>query len=148
MGMEAIEMVSDLTPGREGLLIEAPDALRQALESTLPDLEGNVDKARQRPEQHDVGGSVIAHRDGHWEDVNLDGIMDLLLHFRTQDTGITCGDESATLTGELLDGHPIEGTDTIQTVGCRVPRWPAIWTKDQDTPDTERRDGPVNFEKR
>ena len=63
-------------------------------------------------------GAAIAHRDGHLEDANLDGIMDLLLHFRTQETGIVCGDESATLTGELLDGTPFEGTDSIQTVGC------------------------------
>ncbi len=72
----------------------------------------------------------------------------MLLHFRTQDTGIACGDESASLTGETLDGQPFEGTDSIETVGCRVTRRPAIWMKDQDTPDTERRDGPVNVERR
>jgi hypothetical protein len=55
----------------------------------------------------------------HLEDVNLDGHMDLVAHFRMQDTGIACGDEAVTLTGSLLSGQSIEGTDSIRTVGCR-----------------------------
>ena len=64
----------------------------------------------------------IADRQARFEDVNFDGIMDLTLHFRTADTGIACGDESATLTGETLAGQRFEATDSIQTVGCRAPR--------------------------
>jgi hypothetical protein len=94
------------------------------------------------------GGAPIAHLNGHLQDVNYDGIMDLLLHFRTQDTGIVCGDESAILTGETLDGQPFEGSDSITTVGCRETRRPAIWMKDQDTPDVPQRNGPVNIERR
>jgi hypothetical protein len=51
-------------------------------------------------------------------DVNRDGFTDLLVHFSTQESGIQCGDEEATLTGHLMDGFPIEGTDTVRTVGC------------------------------
>ena len=86
----------------------------------------------------------IAHLNGHLQDVNHDGIMDLMTHYRTRETGIVCGDESATLTGETLDGQPTEGSDSIQTVACREMRRPAIWMKDQDRPDSDRRDGPVN----
>jgi len=56
------------------------------------------------------------------EDVNRDGRPDLLLQFRTKDTGIACGDTSASLTGQTLPtfgGQEIEGTDAITTVGCR-----------------------------
>jgi hypothetical protein len=53
------------------------------------------------------------------EDVDGDGDIDLLLHFNTQDTGIQCGDLSATLTGKTFDGREIQGTDAIRTVGCR-----------------------------
>jgi len=63
-------------------------------------------------------GTARAHRGGHREHVNFDGIADLLLHFRARETGIVCGHKCATLTGELLDGQPFEGTDLIQTVGC------------------------------
>jgi hypothetical protein len=53
------------------------------------------------------------------KDVNRDGRPDLLLQFRTRDTNIACGDTSATLTGQTYSGQVIEGTDAIQTVGCR-----------------------------
>jgi len=60
-----------------------------------------------------------AHKKGQMKDVNHDGEPDLVLHFHTQATGIQCGDTSATLIGETLDGDPIQGSDSIQTVGCQ-----------------------------
>jgi hypothetical protein len=50
------------------------------------------------------------------EDVNQDGDMDLLLHFRTQELNLTQDSTEATLTGETMDGTPIEGTDTVNIV--------------------------------
>jgi probable HAF family extracellular repeat protein len=50
------------------------------------------------------------------DDVNQDGEMDLLLHFRTQDLNLTQDSTEATLTGETMDGTPIEGTDTVNIV--------------------------------
>lgn len=48
-----------------------------------------------------------------------DGDLDLLLHFRTQETGVQCGDMSLSLTGETLSGQLIEGSDSVRTVGCK-----------------------------
>jgi hypothetical protein len=62
-------------------------------------------------------GAEIVHPRGHVEDVDGDGDLDLLLHFRTQETGIQCGDTEASLCGETLDGVPIESSDSIVTVG-------------------------------
>ena len=59
-----------------------------------------------------------AHGKGHIEDANGDGEPDLVLHFKTQATGIQCGDTSASLTGKTVDSEPIEGSDAIKTVGC------------------------------
>jgi hypothetical protein len=53
------------------------------------------------------------------QDVDLDGDLDLILQFRTQQTGIVCGMTSATLTGKTIDGMAITGTDSVNTVGCR-----------------------------
>ena len=38
-------------------------------------------------------------------------------------TGILCGDDEVSLSGELLDGRPFQGTDEITTVGCPPPAW-------------------------
>ena len=53
------------------------------------------------------------------EDVDGDGDIDLILHFNTRDTGIACGDSSASLTGETFNGQEISGADSIKTVGCK-----------------------------
>ena len=49
------------------------------------------------------------HGIGHFEDVDGDGDTDWVGHFRTQVTGITCGDSSASLTGHTLGGQGFEG---------------------------------------
>ena len=53
------------------------------------------------------------------EDVEGDGDIDLLLGFHVQDTGIACGDLAAWLTGNTFSGRSVEGTDTIETAGCK-----------------------------
>jgi len=63
--------------------------------------------------------AVSAHGEAHASDVDRDGDIDLLFHFKTQETGIQCGDTAATLIGETWGGTAISGIDSINTVGCR-----------------------------
>jgi hypothetical protein len=56
--------------------------------------------------------------DGHVEDVNDDGFMDMMFHFKVQATGIVCGETEATLTGATFGGIQFNGTDAVKTVGC------------------------------
>jgi hypothetical protein len=63
-------------------------------------------------------GASTAH-DGHVEDVNDDDFMDMVFHFKTQETGIACGDAEATLMGETFGGTQFTGTDAVKTVGCK-----------------------------
>ena len=54
-----------------------------------------------------------------FSDVDGDGDTDLVLRFRIRDTGIQCGNTSALLTGHLVDGGTLVGSDAIRTVRCR-----------------------------
>lgn len=64
-------------------------------------------------------GASPSHGKAHVKDVNGDGVDDLVLRFRTRDTGIRCGDGSASLTASTFAGQLIQGTDSIRTTGCR-----------------------------
>ena len=64
-------------------------------------------------------GATETHGGAHIEDVDGDGDMDVVLHFKSRETGISCGDTEASLTGETFSGDAIEGTDSINSVGCK-----------------------------
>ena len=53
------------------------------------------------------------------DDINNDGLGDLLLRFKIPETGMACGDTEATLIGETMEGQTFTGTDSVQTVGCK-----------------------------
>lgn len=58
---------------------------------------------------------------GHYifYDIDFDGDLDLILAFFPIESGIQCGDTSASLIGQTFDGQTITGSDTIITIGCR-----------------------------
>lgn len=62
-------------------------------------------------------GAAAPAQGGHIEDVDGDTIADLVLHFRTQETGIAPGDVEVCLQAETMGGSQIEGCDDIRTVG-------------------------------
>jgi hypothetical protein len=61
-------------------------------------------------------GATPAHRrGGHAEDVNGDGAMDLVSHFRIQDTGITSKTDQVCVSGKMLDAAAFEGCSAIRS---------------------------------
>lgn len=55
------------------------------------------------------------------EDVNNDGLPDLVCHFTTQETGFESGDTEGVLKGQIRDGTPIEGVDSVRIVPSNKP---------------------------
>lgn len=65
------------------------------------------------------GGAGIAHPQGHLEDLDGDGDLDLLVHFPTADTGVSCETTELKLAGTTIGGQEIAGRDHVRPVGCR-----------------------------
>lgn len=55
------------------------------------------------------------HGKGHYEDVDRDGDVDLVLHFRIDETGIDLGDTRACAIGTTVDGVGVYGCDAVDT---------------------------------
>ena len=51
---------------------------------------------------------------GHLDDVNGDGLPDLVTHYVQKLTGLASSDTEACLTGETLDGTPIVACDAVR----------------------------------
>lgn len=50
------------------------------------------------------------------EDVNGDGLLDLVVHVSTEALKLSQTDEEAVLEGKTSDGTPIRGTDSVRIV--------------------------------
>lgn len=74
----------------------------------------NVDTVR-----FGVTGTEAAPIQSSFDDVDRDGDVDLILQFNVRDTGIKCGDTSASITGKNLSGQLLKGADAINTKGCK-----------------------------
>jgi beta-glucanase (GH16 family) len=70
----------------------------------------------------------------HVDDVNGDGLDDLVFHFRFAETGLSCGAAVWPVTGETYDGHPVSNVGGFDASLVRD------FPLGQDWSDTERLD--------
>ena len=96
---------------------------------------------------HDLSRPGTYH--GHLQDVNYDGFMDLVTHYRTQAVGLGCSDQTSlmVLTGQTFDGQEVEGSDWVVTVGCPGSRRPGGLVNWDDAGSSES-DGVKSIEHR
>jgi hypothetical protein len=108
----------DIKPGSDpnGVNPKSKGLIPVAILST-----GDFDATEVDPSTVTFGpaNASMVHNNAHVEDVDADGDLDLLLHFLTQNTGISCGDTDAQLTGQTYGGTSIIGSDAIKTAGCK-----------------------------
>lgn len=60
-------------------------------------------------------GGASLHGHASYEDVDLDGTLDMIMHFSIQDSGLVVGDMTACLSGMTLEGRPFQGCDEVRT---------------------------------
>jgi hypothetical protein len=113
-----IEVAIDIKPGSEPATInpKSQGVIPVAILTTETFDATTVNAATVRFGETGTEAAIVRSA---LEDVDGDGNTDLLLHFNTQDTGIQCGDTSASLTGQTFSGQPIQGSDAIVTTGCQ-----------------------------
>jgi len=63
---------------------------------------------------HDLNDPVTYAN--HLQDVNDDGFLDLVSHYRQKETGLATGDTEACISGETMGGTPIEGCDSVRVL--------------------------------
>jgi hypothetical protein len=86
---------------------------------------GEFDVALVDPETIMAGDAV---EPAHWardEDVDRDGIQDMILHFKTpklKEAGLLVDGESLEITGQTLEGGSFLGSDVINLVGGKACR--------------------------
>ena len=68
-------------------------------------------------------GALEAHWDNHKnepkrheKDINEDGLLDLVFHFRLEDTTLQCDSSLGALIGELFDGRYFIGVDSVNMI--------------------------------
>lgn len=116
-----IEVISSINPRSRGVVPVA------VLGSEVFDVS-DVDVATLRfgpgeaPTKHDLTDPWTYNE--HLRDANLDGVVDLVVHFPATATAVTCADGTVTLTAELLDGHAVSGDAPVRTVGCAADKLP------------------------
>ena len=117
-----IEVEIDIKPGSDpnSINLKSKGVIPVAI-LTTPDFDATtVDGTTVKfgPDEtgpvHDLSNPAVVVE--HQQDVDGDGDIDYVFHFRTQHAGIAPGDTEATLTGQTYGGFTIEGTDSVRTI--------------------------------
>ena len=111
-----ISVTIDIKPGKKTENIIDPKKNRNIKTAIVGDKTFDVLQVDPATVAFGPGGASPVRFKG--QDYNHDGFSDLILTFTHSDTGIECGINSATLTGETYSGDSLEGSDVFTVQPC------------------------------
>lgn len=112
-----IDVTIDIKPGDEPTVID-PRSGGMIPVAILSSPEFDATSVDPGTVRFGANGDEAAPVRSMREDIDRDGDTDLLFLFRAPQTHISCGDTSASLTGNTRSGQAIAGTESFTTEGC------------------------------
>jgi len=114
---ERLTVPIDIKPGGtpNSVYLDAPGKLPVAILSTATFDASTVDPSTVKFGRTGTEASPVSYS---LSDVNGDKRKDLVCQFNIQDTGLLCGDTSATLIASTFSGCPFKGSDSVQILRC------------------------------
>jgi hypothetical protein len=114
MAMAAITVDIDIRPGSEADSINCNNPKEVITVAIIGTSDFDVTQVDTRSVEFE--GAFEMHMQGHFEDIDDDGDIDLVFRFRMGETVLRCEDTEGKLTGLLVDGTPFEGIDAVKMV--------------------------------
>ncbi len=146
--INVVPVIIDIKPGSD------PNSINPSSKGVIPVAllsTDSFDAMMVDPETVKFGTNGMQTIPAHYgmEDINEDGMVDYIFHFRTQQTGIDCDTESAGLTGSTAGGS-FEGFDSVRPVACNAKKNitpPGLQNKPSETTPPAFENHPVHDSK-
>jgi len=138
IGLTPITVPIDFKPGNDGNVVN-PRLQGSVWVAVLSDPLLPLDALQLDPGSIRLGPGEAEPEKVRSQDVNRDGMADLMLRFDLPDAGLDCSTASVRLRAETFDGQSVVGIEPVRVVGC--PEAGPI--ADQDTGETETPDPDV-----